>query len=212
MRFYREESTATLFNSWCKRPAGNSKYVIHTLFVCSKYTLDRDPRGLLITLQPSSYSGVYNLSARVNSTRMCLPRLDSTSNINHDSSSTRGRGSKTVQQQHRQEEKAHQQNNTRNQKQQQQVAMTKNYITENGIRKQNPSHVTAVPFTNQATALAVVPAPAVDDEEIVVVATPVYEAAIAEYHDEVEPEIFVEGDTHGLDQLNQVFAKYEVPG
>lgn len=92
--------------------------------------------------------------------------------------------------------------------------MKKNYITENGVRKIDPAYKPAVPFTNQATALAVVAAPGSnnDEEEIVVVATPVYEAAVAQYHEEVEPEIFVEGAEHGLEEFNQVLAKYEVPG
>jgi hypothetical protein len=96
--------------------------------------------------------------------------------------------------------------------------MTKHYTTKNGIRKVDPAWQPAVPFTNKATALAVVASPDDannnDDDEIVVVATPIYEAAVAQYHDEVEPEIFIEGssDHHGLEELNQVLAKYEVPG
>jgi hypothetical protein len=100
----------------------------------------------------------------------------------------------------------------------------KPYKTENGIRKYNrqayvPTAV-AVPFTNASTALAVVSAPQPDDEEIVV--TPMYDAAVTQYHDNVEPEIFFgidDGDDQpssasahgGLEELNTVMAKYEVP-
>mmetsp|Transcript_7856 Transcript_7856/g.16405 ORF Transcript_7856/g.16405 Transcript_7856/m.16405 type:complete len:437 (+) Transcript_7856:243-1553(+) len=102
--------------------------------------------------------------------------------------------------------------------------MTAKYTTQNGIRKQNPAYVPPavtpsappLPFVNKSTALAVIPVPAAaaaaeDEEEIVV--TPMYEAAVAQYHEEVEPEIFVgaEQPDCGLDELNQVLAKYEVP-
>lgn len=101
--------------------------------------------------------------------------------------------------------------------------MTQKYKTVNGIRKNNPqwghtasTAAMAVPFANQSTALAVVPAPTapcMEEEEIVVVATPVYDAAVAQYHEEVEPEIFVGGyqGDDSLDELNGVMAKYEVP-
>jgi hypothetical protein len=102
----------------------------------------------------------------------------------------------------------------------------KPYKTENGIRKYNrqayvpTATAVAVPFTNASTALAVVSAPQPDDEEIVV--TPMYEAAVTQYHETVEPEIFVgidDGDDQpasapadgGLEELNTVMAKYEVP-
>ena len=69
----------------------------------------------------------------------------------------------------------------------------------------------AVPFTNASTALAVVAVPQPDDEEIVV--TPMYEAAVTQYHEVVEPEIFVgiDADDDQLEGLNHVMAKYEVP-
>ena len=70
--------------------------------------------------------------------------------------------------------------------------------------------------------MAVVSAPQPDDEEIAV--TPMYEAAVTQYHDTVEPEIFVGIDDSddepssasapphgGLEELNTVMAKYEVP-
>jgi len=101
----------------------------------------------------------------------------------------------------------------------------KQYKTIDGIRRYNQAYVPtataiAVPFSNASTALAVVSAPQPDDEEIVV--TPMYEAAVTQYHDTVEPEIFVgidNGDGQpalasaagGLEQLEAVMAKYEVP-
>ena len=100
--------------------------------------------------------------------------------------------------------------------------MTKQYIVENGIRKNNPAWTLpeasfVVPFANKQTALAVVSTPqALEDKEIVV--TPMYEAALAQYQAEVEPEIFIpSGSTGtgtsqgGLEELNRVLAKYEVP-
>ena len=99
--------------------------------------------------------------------------------------------------------------------------MTVKYTMRDGIRMHNPAYVpTSVtpsapppPFVNKSTALAIVPAPsAAEDEEIVV--TPMYEAAVSRYHEEVEREIFLsaaEGPDRGLDELNQVLAKYEVP-
>ena len=96
---------------------------------------------------------------------------------------------------------------------------------DDGIRRYNQAYVptataVAVPFTNASTALAVVSAPQPDDDDIVV--TPMYEAAVAQYHNEVEPEIFVGIDSdddqpstsaaiNGLEGLNQVMTKYEVP-
>ena len=100
----------------------------------------------------------------------------------------------------------------------------KPYKTENGIRKYNrqayvpTATAVGVPFTNASTALAVISAPQPDDEEIVV--TPMYAAAVTQYHETVEPEIFVGiDDQHasappahgGLEELNTVMAKYEVP-
>ena len=87
---------------------------------------------------------------------------------------------------------------------------------DDGIRRYNQAYVptataVAVPFTNASTALAVVAVPQPDDEEIVV--TPMYEAAVTQYHDVVEPEIFVgiDSDDDHLEGLNKVMAKYEVP-
>lgn len=99
--------------------------------------------------------------------------------------------------------------------------MTQKYTTENGVRKYNPAYVptataTAVPFINQSTALPVIPAPnapSLEEEEIVVVPTTSYEAAVVAYH-EAEPEIYLggyQGEGDSLDELNQVLAKYEVP-
>ena len=96
---------------------------------------------------------------------------------------------------------------------------TGKYITRNGIRKYNPALGPAQPaygFVNQATALPVVSAPLEDDEIIV---APTYHDAVAKYHESVEPEIYIEPESGGpgvgggcLDELNQVLAKYEVPG
>lgn len=107
-------------------------------------------------------------------------------------------------------------------------AMAQRYTTDNGVRRQNPAYVpaaasassapvaAAVPFANQATALAVVPVPTAPalEEEIVVVPTEGYGAAVARYEAEVEPEIYVggyQGDGSSIDALNAVLAKYEVP-
>ncbi|EJK51077.1 hypothetical protein THAOC_29787 [Thalassiosira oceanica] len=83
-------------------------------------------------------------------------------------------------------------------------AMAQRYTTDNGVRRQNPAYVpaaasassaphpiaAAVPFVNQATALAVVPVPTApaleEEEEIVVVPTEGYCAAVARYEAEVE--------------------------
>jgi hypothetical protein len=101
--------------------------------------------------------------------------------------------------------------------------MTQKYTTTNGIRKYNPAYVPTAtstiqvtPFVNQSTALPVISvptAPSLDDEEIIVVPTQTYEAAVVAYH-EAEEEIYV-GGYHGegdsLDELNRILAKYEVP-
>ena len=83
-------------------------------------------------------------------------------------------------------------------------AMAQRYTTDNGVRRRNPAYVPAaapsagggggapiaVPFTNQATALAVVPVPTApaleEEEEIVVGPTEGYGAAVARYEVEVE--------------------------
>lgn len=101
--------------------------------------------------------------------------------------------------------------------------MTQKYTTENNIRKYNPAYVPppnatkAAPFVNQATALPVIPAPSapsLEDEEIVVIPTTTYEAAVVAYHEEVEQEIYFggyAGEGDSLDVLNNIMAKYEVP-
>ena len=89
--------------------------------------------------------------------------------------------------------------------------MTQKYTTTNGIRKYNPT-----PFVNQSTALPVISVPtapsSLDDEEIIVIPTQTYEAAVVAYH-EAEEEIYL-GGYHGegdsLDGLNRILAKYEV--
>ncbi len=100
--------------------------------------------------------------------------------------------------------------------------MTQKYTTENNIRKYNPAYVPpqnatkAAPFVNQATALPVIPAPSapsLEEEEIVVIPTTTYEAAVVAYH-EAEPEIYLggyAGEGDSLDELNNIMAKYEVP-
>jgi len=77
-------------------------------------------------------------------------------------------------------------------------AMAQRYTTDGGVRRQNPAYVpaagaapaVAVPFANQATALAVVPVPTApgleEEEDIVVVPTEGYGAAVARYEAEVE--------------------------
>jgi len=101
--------------------------------------------------------------------------------------------------------------------------MTHKYTTNNGVRKYNTAYVPppnaakAAPFINQATALPVIPAPtapSLEEEEIVVVPTTSYEAAVVAYHEEVEQEIYFggyEGEGDSLDDLNNIMAKYEVP-
>ena len=102
--------------------------------------------------------------------------------------------------------------------------MTQKYSESNGIRKYNPSFVPpqnavkATPlFINQATALPVIPAPTapyLEEEEIVVVPTAMYGAAVVAYHEEVESEIYVggyEGEGDSLDELNDIMDKYEIP-
>lgn len=97
--------------------------------------------------------------------------------------------------------------------------MTQKYINDHGIVRNNPAYippmVQAFPLhmPNESTALAVVSAPN-EEEEIVVQATPLYNEAVAEYKETVEPEIYVQAENHdsgSLDDLNQVLAKYEVP-
>ncbi|KAL7496530.1 hypothetical protein ACHAWT_007042 [Skeletonema menzelii] len=101
--------------------------------------------------------------------------------------------------------------------------MTQKYTTANGIRKYNPAYVPpanatkAAPFINQATALPVIPAPtapSLEEEEIVVIPTTTYEAAVVAYHVEAEPEIYLggyDGEGDSLDELNSIMTKYEVP-
>lgn len=106
--------------------------------------------------------------------------------------------------------------------------MTQKYAAEKGIRKYNPAWspspsndvptATAVPFVNQSTALPIASAPAVTqnlgEEEISFVPTTSYDAAVTQYHQEVEPEIYFggyQGEGDSLDQLNAILSKYEVP-
>jgi hypothetical protein len=103
--------------------------------------------------------------------------------------------------------------------------MTQKYTTVDGVRKYNPVYVPpssnnnakTTTFINQSTALPVIPAPtapSLDEEEIVVIPTATYEAAVVAYHEEAEPEIYCggyEGEGDSLDQLNAILAKYEVP-
>lgn len=108
--------------------------------------------------------------------------------------------------------------------------MTQKYTTQDGIRKYNPAWspsqpttataiptATAFPFINQSTALPVIPAPTatyLDEEEIVIVPTSAYDAAVVQYHQEAEPEIYLggyQGEGDSLDELNAILAKYEVP-
>ena len=101
--------------------------------------------------------------------------------------------------------------------------MTKQFVTDKGIRKRNPAWhandddlpvAVAVPFVNRDTALVVVSTPPEEEEEIVI--TPMYQDAVLQYQQHVEPVIFAQQvDTNtnhnGLEELNRVLAKYEVP-